>query len=186
MNDTIKNILSRKSVRHYLSEQIKAEDLDLIIKSGLQAPSAMNRQPWHFTVIQDQNIINNLNLAAKEELAKSDNDYFKELAENENYTIFYNAPTIIVISGEKSAHTPAIDCAAATQNMLIAANSLNIGTCWIGLVSPLFQSERATEYINLLDIPEGFEPYYAITLGYKPETSIEAPPRREKTVNFVN
>lgn len=186
MNDTIKNILNRRSVRQYRSEQLKTKELESIIEAGLYAPSAMNQQSWHFTVIQNKNIIDNLNKDAKEALTKDGNEYFKKFAEDENYTIFYNAPTIIVISGEKHALKPATDCAAAVENMLIAAESLNIGTCWIGLVTPLFQSEKAGKYIELLNIPEGFEPYYAITLGYKTQENGEAPPRRENTVNFID
>jgi len=65
MNETIQTILSRRSVRSYSSEQIKDEELDLILKAGLYAPSAHNQQSWHFTVIQDKEVINKLNKAAK-------------------------------------------------------------------------------------------------------------------------
>jgi nitroreductase len=185
MNETIKTILNRRSVRSYSSEQIKDEELDLIIKAGLYAPSAHNQQPWHFTVVQDKKLIDNLNKATKEEMSKIEDNFLKATASNENYHIFYNSPTIIVISGEKSAMLPNTDCAAATQNMLLAAESLNIGTCWIGFVSFLFRSNKVQEYIKLLEIPEGFEPYYAVAVGYKTKENTQAPLRRENTVNYV-
>lgn len=186
MNETINTILSRRSVRNYSSKQIKNSDMDLILKSGLYAPSAHNQQTWHFTVIQDKEIINNLNQAAKEEMLKPEYEYLKKFAEDENFNLFYNAPSVIIVSGEKSALAPHIDCAAAIQNMLIAAESLNIGTCWIGLVTPLFKSEKAPELITQFSIPSGYELYYAVSVGYKTKENAEALPRRDNTVNYIN
>lgn len=185
MNETIKTILSRRSVRSYSTQQIKNEDLDLILKAGLYAPSAHNQQSWHFTVIQDKELIDNLNKASKEEMAKLEDEHLKEFGANENFHLFYNAPTIIVISGEKSAIASGADCAAATQNMLVAAESLNIGTCWIGLVRPLFKGERADEFAKLFNIPEGYELNYAVAVGYKTAENAQAAPRRENTVDFI-
>lgn len=185
MNEVIQNILNRRSVRVYSDEQVKQEDLELILKAGLYSPSGCNMQPWHFTVVQNIEIINILNSESKKELLKSDNEHFKNLATNEKYNLFYDAPTIIIISGEKAAISTQTDCAAATENMLLAAESLGVGTCWIGLVGYLFKSERAQEYIKMFRIPEGYEPYYGITLGYKKFPNPEPQPRRENTVNYM-
>lgn len=185
MNETIKTILNRRSVRVYSDEQIKQEDLELVLKSGLYSPSGCNAQPWHFTVVQNKEIMNILNLETKKELLNSGNEYFKDFAANEQYDIFYNAPSIIVVSGEKNALVPQIDCAAATENMILAAESLNIGTCWIGLATFLFRSDKVQEFIKMLEIPDGYEPYYAITLGYKKFPNPESQPRRENTVNYI-
>lgn len=185
MNETIKTILNRRSIRSYSDEQIKEEELDIIIKAGLYAPSGHNMQPWHFTVVQDKKIIDSLSRDTKEEMAKLENDFMKAKGADESFHLFYNSPTVIVISGEKSAIVPNLDCAAATENMLIAAESLNIGSCWIGLAKFLFLSEKVEEYIKLLQIPEGYEPYYAIALGYKTTENNEAPTRRENTVNYI-
>lgn len=185
MNEVIQNILNRRSVRVYSQDQIKQEDLDLVLQAGLFSPSGCNNQPWHFTVVQNKEIINRLNDETKKELMNSKNDYFKEFATNEKYDVFYNAPTIIVISGEKTALVPQIDCAAATENMMLAAESLGIGTCWIGLVTFLFKSKRCKEYNVLLEIPKNYEPYYAITLGYKKYDNPKPQSRRENTVNYI-
>ena len=118
-------------------------------------------------------------------MLKLDDEHLKKYGADENFHLFYHAPTIIVVSGEKSAIAARADCAAGTENILIAAESLNIGTCWIGLVRPLFISERAEEFENLFNIPEGYELYYAIAVGYKTEKNEPAAPRRENTVNFI-
>ena len=185
MNETIKTILSRRSVRSYSPEQIKQEELDLIIKAGLYAPSAHNEQSWHFTVIQDKKLIDVLNQASKEAMLKLEDEHLEKFGADENYNLFYGAPTVITVSGEKSAMIPHTDCAAAIQNMLLAAESLNIGTCWIGLVTPLFKSDRAPEFAKALGVPEGYELYYAITVGYKKEENAQPASRRENTVNFI-
>lgn len=185
MNKTIETIMNRRSVRVYSDEQIKQEDLELIIQAGLYSPSACNMQPWHLTVVKNKEIINLLNIETKKELLNCDNDYFKTFATNERYDIFYNAPTIIIISGEKTALAPQTDCSAATENMILAAESLDIGTCWIGLITYLFRSERSAEFTKMLEIPEGYEPYYAITLGYKKIANPKPQPRRENTVNYI-
>ncbi|MFW5804118.1 MAG: nitroreductase family protein [bacterium] len=185
MNETMQTILNRRSIRTYSSRQIKDEELDLILKSALHAPSAHNQQPWHFTVITDKQIMKDLNQATKQEMLKTENENLKKYTENESFDIFYDAPLIIVISGNKSAIVPIIDCSAATENMLIAAESLGIGSCWIGLISHLFKSDKVEKYVNLLNIPENYEPYYAITLGYKAVKDKPAAPRNKDTINFI-
>ena len=185
MNEVIQNILNRRSVRAYSEKQIKPEELELILKCGMFAPSACNQQSWHFTVVQNKELIKTLSNESKKELLTCNDDYFKKMGENEKYNIFYDAPTIIIVSGEKQTLVPQTDCSAATENMMLAAESLNIGSCWIGLVTYLFKSKRAQEYVKMLEIPQGYEPYYAITLGYKKFPNQSPQPRREKTVNYV-
>jgi len=185
MNEVVQNILNRRSVRVYSGEQIKPEDLELILQSGLYAPSACNTQPWHFTVVQSKEIIDTLSVETKQELMTCDNDYFKEFGSNEKYNLFYNAPSIIIVSGEKNSMAPETDCAAAAENMILAAESLGIGSCWIGLLAFLFKGAKAQQHLEELKIPEGYEPYYAITLGYKKYPNPKPQQRRENTVNFI-
>lgn len=185
MNEVIQNILNRRSVRVYSEEQIKKEDLDLIIEAGIYSPSGCNMQPWHFTVVQNRELLDTINNETKKVLLNCNNEYFQKYAVNEKYDIFYGAPTVIFISGEKTALVPQTDCAAATENMILAAESLGIGTCWIGLAHYLFNSEKGSDYAKKLEIPEGYEPYYAITLGYKKIADPKPQPRREGTVNYI-
>jgi len=185
MNEVIQNILNRRSVRVYSEDQIKQEDLDLILQSGLYSPSACNNQPWHFSVIQNKEILETLNTETKKELLHCGEEYFEKFAQNDIFNIFYNAPTVIVVSGEKASLVPQTDCAAASENMILAAESLNIGTCWVGLITYLFRSKECQKYMEMLNIPEGYEPYYAINLGYKKIANPKPQPRRENTVNYI-
>lgn len=185
MNETLNNIFNRRSNRVFLTEQITEEELNTIIEAGLYAPSAHNQQPWHFTVVQDQELLSQLNTDTKEVAKYFDDKVFHQIAANDKFHIFYQAPTVIIVSGEEKALMPRFDCAAATENMLIAAESIDIGSCWVGLVDFLFQHDKETKYTQKLAIPEGYKPYYAVALGYKKARNGKAPARRENTVKYI-
>ena len=185
MNETIKTIMNRRSIRSFLPEQIKEGELKDILEAGLYAPSAINEQPWHFTVIQNKELIERLNVDVKKSCLDCRVKYLEGIVRREGYHIFHHSPTIVIVSGYEKAGFHETDCAAATENMLLAAESLGIGSCWIGLARFLFGSEKSVDYLKELGIPEGFKPLYAVALGYKREKTAAAPPRRENTVRFI-
>ncbi|MEI8377611.1 MAG: nitroreductase family protein [bacterium] len=106
MNETTQNILNRRSVRVFSDKQIDKNELTEILNAGIYAPSAHNQQPWHFTVIQDEKLIDELNLETKVAMSKHEDPTVQQYGNNEKYHIFYNSPTIIVVSGENSALVP--------------------------------------------------------------------------------
>ena len=184
MNEVLKAIANRRSIRKYKSEQIKDEELNLIIEAGLQAPSGHNDQPWFFTVIQNKELIKEINEKSKEGLKNSGIEWMVNMGSNPSLDLFYGAPTVIAVAVRKDAVTPLADEGAAIQNILIAAESLGIGSCWIGLTTPYF---GAKENIEKLGIPEGYEPHYTVTLGYKAEgLNLSAPKRKNPDcVKFI-
>lgn len=183
MNEILKTIKNRRSIRSYLPAQIKQEELDLIIESGIYAPSGHNDQPWHFTVIQNKEIIQYINDKSKDLMAKSQIDWIKSMGLNQKINITYNAPTLIIVSGNKNALSPKVDCSAAIQNMLLAAESLNIGSVWIGLITFFLELE---DEVRKLGVPEGYEPYYGVALGYKTITKEMIPPKRNlNVINYI-
>ena len=185
MNETLKNIRNRRSIRAFLPEQLNDTDVQDIIDAGIYAPSATNKQPWHFTVIQRKDIIDRLNDAFKEIAIKSDNEYIRRFADNEKFHVFYNAPTVVLVSGNKNNEYALVDCAAAVENMLVAAESLEIGSCWIGLIAYLLNSEEGAEWVKELEIPEDYRQIHAFCLGYKKIHVTNAPKRKENTVNYI-
>lgn len=184
MNETIKTILSRRSTRAYKQEQIKEEELQLILQSGQYAPSAINEQPWHFTVIQKQEILQRINEVCKQAFINSGNKRFEERAREEGFNVFYNAPTLIIVSGEENTVTPQIDCALAMQNMFLAAESIQIGSCWIHAVAGIFKGPEGETFKRELGIPATHTPYCAGSFGYKAMDSA-APERKENTVTII-
>lgn len=185
MNEVLKAIKERRTTRKFKEDQIKEEDLQSIIEAGLYAPSGENHQPWHFTVIQDKNIIDEMDFEAKETFKQSDNELMRKAGFNEKYKPAYDAPTIIIVSGLNDNYFTEVDCAAATQNMLLAAHSLGIASCWCAAVSMAFAGNKKEEFTSRLNIPDNYTPFYAVLLGYSDNTPTRAPERKENTVNFV-
>lgn len=178
MNEVLKAIKSRRSVRSFKQEQISQETLDLILEAGTYAPSAHNQQTWHFTVIQNQELLREINETARAQMAKSDMEWARSMSANP-LQVTYQAPTLIVVSGKKDGIAWEADCAAAIQNMLIAAESLSVGSVWLGLVRFFYLQEGACEKLG---IPDGYVPYYSVALGYKANEKPQAAPRRAGNV----
>lgn len=181
MNEVLNVIKNRRSIRKYLPRQIKEEDLNMIIESAIYAPSAHNDQPWHFTVIQNKDLIQKISDKSKELMAESEIDWMKKMALNPDTNLTYNAPTLIIVSGNKTATAPLVDCSAAIQNMLLTAESLGIGSVWIGLIKFFFSLE---DEVKKLGIPNGYDPYYGVALGYKLHDQKSITP--ERNLNVVN
>ena len=182
MNKVLETIKSRRSIRKYRSEQIKNEELEMILESAIYAPTGHNDQPWHFTVIQDKELIDEMSVESKKIMAEQPVDWMANMGRAEHLHLFYNAPTVVVVSGKKGTVSPFADCCAAIQNMLVTAESLDIGSCWIGLVKFFFENP---ENVAKFDLPEDYEPYYAVCLGYKGSSNNVAPERKRDVVNYI-
>lgn len=183
MNQVIQTIKNRRSIRKYLPEQLKDSELSAILEAGAYAPSAHNDQSWHFTVIRNKELIDRISRLSKELMAAQDTEWVKEMGRNKALHILYNAPAVIVVSMRKDAMSPLVDCSAAIENMLLAAESLDIGSCWIGLARYYFSIK---DEVSRLNIPGGYEPCYAVTLGYKGQRPSRALQRRKGTVSYID
>jgi Nitroreductase len=185
MNDVLKTIKSRRSVRKFKPEQIKQDELDLILEAAIYAPTAGNQQPWHFTVIRNQDVLRRINQTVKDEMSKSNVEWIKTTGSNPDFQVSYNAPVLIIVSGRKDGMAWQVDCSAAIQNMLLAAESLNIGSVWLGLSRFFFENNDAE--LLKLGIPEGYAPFYSAAFGYKADSAAaEAPNRNKDVVNYVD
>jgi nitroreductase len=187
MNETIKTIISRRSIRAYQPHQIREEELQAILLAGQYAPTAMGQQPWHFTVLQNPDLLEKLHLQCKSVFLHSDNENLRAVASREEYHVFHHAPTLLIVSGDVQAITPLQDCVLAMENMLVAAASLGIGSCWVHSVVMLWgNGEGAAAFKSLgLGVPEDYMPYAAAVFGYSALPLPEAAPRKPDTVNVV-
>jgi len=188
MNAVIENIKSRRSVRTYKPDAIKPEHLSAVLEAATWAPSAHNDQSWHFTVIRNKELMDFISEKTKQWLAAQPANWmFTAFGKNPNLHIFYHAPAIVIVSCKEDAVAPMVDCSAAIENMLLAAESLDIGTCWIGLPRFLFGDKAASKEVRAkLKLPQGYEPQYCVTLGYKDGPGPIPPPRREGVINFID
>jgi nitroreductase len=186
MNETIQTILGRRSIRDYQSGQIGEEELQEILLAGQYAPTAMGQQPWHFTVIQNPDLLEQLQLQCKSLFLHSDNPDLRAVASREEYHVFHHAPTLLIVSGDCRAITPLQDCVLAMENMLLAAASLGVGSCWVHSVVMFYENSEGAAFQSLVPgIPEGYVPYAAAVFGYSAVPLPEAAPRKSDVVNFV-
>ncbi|HOX24055.1 MAG TPA: nitroreductase family protein, partial [Elusimicrobiales bacterium] len=149
MNKVLEAIKNRRSIRKYLPGQLKQAELDAILEAGSYAPSAHNDQPWHFTVIRDKELLDRISRLSKEGMLASKLDWMREMGANEGLHIFYHAPAVVIVSMRKDALSPLVDCSAAIQNMLVAAESMDIGSCWIGLARFWYSMPEEVKTLNL-------------------------------------
>jgi nitroreductase len=180
MNEVMRVIKARRSIRAFLPDQIKDEELKTILEAGVHAPSGQNTQPWFFTVLQNPGLIGKVNDWIIDEAKYVPNPKAREIAATPNAAIFRKAPTVIIVSGDKSDPLAIEDCSCAAQNMMLAAESLGLGSCWICYVGFLANRELLeTTYRSELRIPAGYVPYFGLTIGYKSGSGETLHPRRK-------
>ena len=185
MNEVIQNILTRRSVRVYKEEQISDADLNVILEAAQFAPSTMNTQDWHFTIVQNKEKIEKLNLMIKEAFLNSPIESLKKQGSNPNFNIFYKAPTLVIATGGKVTNMEQIDCALALQNIFLAAHSLNIGSCWIHALNMVGDDMKIKSFLTELGVPENYNVYGTAILGFNGGNEPNAPQRKEGIVNIV-
>ena len=143
------NILSRKSVRAYTDRDVTPEQVETMLKAAMAAPSGMNLQPWRFVVVREQETKNKLAVGFNKMIAK--------------------APVAIVVCGKITGklgaenHNWTADCAAATENLLLAAESLGLGAVWTACYP---YDDRMNPAIEALGLPSDIKPYCIIPVGY--------------------
>lgn len=185
MNETLQVIKNRRSVRSYTEEQITDRELEAVLEAARYAPSPGGSQPWHFSVIQDRELIRALSEDSKEVARKREVEFLRALGNNPEYHAFHGAPTVIVVSGDESQPFAAAACAAATQNMLLAAEALGLGACWVNFGLLVFEGEKEEHYRKILGIPQGYRPLYSVALGYRRGERPTAAPRKAGAVSYV-
>lgn len=187
MNEVIKALLERRSIRKYKTEPVPEADRDLIVQAGLYAPSSKNTQAWHLTVVESPEIIANITMELKAALLRAGVEKYRAMAENDKYTVNYGgAPLFIVVSANpEGTPCPAEDCATVLENMFVAAYSLGVGSCWINQLCPVSDEPGFRSFITGLGVPESNKIYGAGCFGYADGSHPKAPVRKENTVNII-
>ncbi len=191
VNDVFKNIYLRRSVRDYRPADVPDDILKELIKAGTYAPTAVNKQPWRFVVVKNMDTIRRLSDRAKkswlDSAGKVDDPHMKQIVgamKMPEFNIFHNAPVLVLIFSAPDAYSPQYDCALAAENMMLAARSLGIGSCWIGFGMPLGNDK---EVLDELKVPEGHKLMAPLIFGYPVKDIQTAPTRKEDVVlNWVS
>ena len=165
VNPVLTNMMARRSIRKYLDKPVEHAKLETVVKCGINAPSGMNRQPWIVRVVEDQKLIADVNEAA-------------------GRSQFYGAPALICVC------TPAngggeLDAGLLGENMMLAAQSLGLGTCCLGgPVRFLLSNEKCKFFLDRLDIPADYKLNYILAIGY-PDEQPAAKPRDASKVKYI-
>ena len=154
-NDVIDCIMTRTSIRNYTEKTISNDTIETLLRAGMAAPTAVNKQPWHFVAVTNSDKLEGLAIA------------------NPNAGMARKAPLAIVVCGDmnKALEGEARafwiqDCSAATENILLAAHAMGLGAVWTGLYP---NGERVKAVAELLKLPETIIPLCAIVIGYPDE-----------------
>ncbi|MBO4711618.1 nitroreductase family protein [bacterium] len=166
MNETTKTIFNRKSVRNYVETTITPETLEFLVKAGMAAPTAMDRRPWEFIVVNDKNTLKKLNDALP----------YAKMAEKAGYAIVV-AGNIEKQAGGKDSNFWIMDCSAAAENILLAAESLGLGAVWTAVYP---SAERMKPVTEILGLPANIIPLAFIPVG-KPTGSDKPKDKFDKT-----
>ena len=170
-NPVLTAISERRSIRQYKPEQITEEQLQALLQAAVEAPSARNLQPWHFTVVQDAAVLAEVNAEATAILGREGD-------------IFYAAPTAIFISADRESSWGKLDSGIAVQNIALAAQSMGLGSVILGLPAAAFKGPRTDYFSKLLKFPTTHEFAIAIAVGY-PDGTKEAHPVEDGRIDYV-
>lgn len=172
MNETMKVLMERRSIRGYLNKQITKEELDSILKAGEFAPSGMGRQPVVMVAVQNTKIRNRLSDLNAAVMGSGSDP-------------FYGAPTVIVVLADKSVSTYLYDGSLVMGNIMNAAHAIGVDSCWIHRAKEVFDSEEGKKLIKDWGIQGDYEGIGHCILGYRAGEYPKAKPRKEKTIIYV-
>ena len=174
MPDVLETIAHRRSIRRFDTRQIEEETLQKILQTGLYAPSAGGRQGVIFVVCQDRTVnerLGKIKRANSRPRMSSGNNYVSRqqpsIADDPRLTnAFYDAPTVITLFGPKNFLFAVDDCAVAAENMMLAADALGVGSCYIGQGWPAFADPYGQEILRKWNIPTDHYAVMQLILGY--------------------
>jgi len=185
MNEVIKAINDRRSIRFYETKRVTDEDIETILSCAKIAPSALGRQAWHFIVLRDRALMDEISEANKALALASGIPAEIEKANEPNYDNFRGAQAAIVIAAENAAPYGMADCANAAMIMTLVATSLGLGSCYIASYSKVLKTPDGASLLARLNLPEGYSPMFAVCLGYTAEQPKPRKPLKENTVSYI-
>ncbi|MBO7242448.1 MAG: nitroreductase [Alistipes sp.] len=171
-------IMTRRSIRDYKEEPVCREQMAKILEAGIYAPSAINMQPWAVRVVDNKEFIDGVTAIAVASNPK--------IAEQPGFrNLFRNAPTVAFIACPEESYSGEYDCGLLSQNMMLSAWSMGIGSCCLGSVVPVMNMEEAKPYMERLQLPEGYKLLVGIAFGYPAQDAPAAPERDASKAFYV-
>lgn len=172
MNEIIRAMKERRSIRKYKSDPVEAEIIDEIIEAGLYAASGKNHQATKIIAVTDKKLRDRLS-----EMNRKIGGW------DEGFDPFYGAPQLLIVLGEKSWPTYVYDGSLVMGNLMLAAHTLGIGSCWIHRAKQEFESEEGRKILSELGIdPDEWEGIGHCVIGYADTELPTAPARNSNRV----
>ena len=173
MNETIKSIENRRSARKYKSEMLPNEIIDEIIEAGTYAATGMNKQSPIIIAVTDKEV--------RDKLSKLN----AKIMGNPDVDPFYGAPVVLIVLADKSFPTYVYDGSLVMGNLMLAAHSLNIGSCWIHRAKEEFETLEGKKILKSLGISDDYVGIGHCILGYSDEVK-DLEPRKENYVYYID
>lgn len=170
MNQSMKDILERRSIKNYKKEQIRDEELSQILEAGLYAACGMGKQSPVLVAVQDEK--------TRAQLLRMN----AEIEGHPKKDTFYGAPTVVVVLGDTNCATYVEDGSLAIGNMMNAAHAIGVGSCWIHRARQEFESEEGKALLKEWGLGENYAGVGHCILGYQEGDAPKAEPRREGRV----
>ncbi len=172
-NEVLRAIRERRSIRRYLPDQIKEEELRAVVEAGTWAPTGKGTQDPVIIAVQDPEICSVLRRLNAEVWGKADIDPY------------YGAPTIILVFSKAGNPNCVKDGSLVIGNILLAAHSIGLGACWINRCKEMFETEEGKRLAPRLGIPEGYEGVGSVSLGYIAHAAPAPRPRKADYIKIV-
>lgn len=173
-NATIETILTRRSIRKYTDQQVTKSQLDTILKCAMYAPTAINQQGFEIRVVKNPKLLEEINnrfvTKARAQLASGVKlKGSAARAANPGFCVFHDAPILIVLAQDTANSYSTIDLGFVSENILLSAKALGLGTCPIGSIVPTFRNSKNADLLEPLHFSDGYRVGLAIALGYPAE-----------------
>ena len=174
-NTVLDTIAARRSHRAYQDTPITQEQLDILLTACLQSPSAVNKQPWHISVVRDRQLLSDINDATRDGMQRKSADQRSPRFEDKKFDVFYGAPLVFFLSADPNWRYSMMDCGIAAENIALAAESIGLGSVILGLPREAFVSERAEEFRRRLCFLPNEDFAIAIAVGVPTDTKAAHP-----------
>lgn len=174
MNEVLENIRNRRSIRKYKEDMVSKEIIEKIVEAGTYAPTGMNKQTPIIIAVTNKEL--------RDKMSKLN----AKVMGREEIDPFYGAPVVLVVLASKEYHTYIYDGSLVMQNLMLAANSLGVGSCWIHRAKEVFESEEGKAILKELGIEGEYEGIGNCVIGYADGEVREASPRKEGYVYYID
>jgi nitroreductase len=179
-------VAGRRAVREYTAQPVDEQTIRRLVAAAIQAPSAVNQQPWTFVIVRDRGRLDLISREAKAHMlatmpSGAHSEHFQSLLGDPNFHIFYHAPALVVISAKAQGPWIVEDCALAAENLMLSAFSEGLGTCWIGFAQSYLNTSEGKA---ALEVPDAWVSVAPIIVG-TPKSAPPPVPRHAAEIRWI-